>query len=143
MSISRNVIENTGGLRTPPDTIDVRYQQKNSMDTFIIYFIITNSKIADKKPTIFLKVVIIELAPDNAWLQVSSLQKQSRISTSTDFLPITTWTAWSSLEHPGSKAYWASAHPRNTGAIWNKTKKISSSISTITIFPFANHYGVF
>ena len=57
---------NTGGPRTPPDTIDVRHQQKNSMDTFMIYFIITNSEIADKKPTIFLKVVIIELAPDNA-----------------------------------------------------------------------------
>ena len=46
----------------PPS--ELIFNKKFTMDTFIIYFIITNSKIADKKPTILLRLVFIELAPD-------------------------------------------------------------------------------
>ena len=55
--------------------------------------------------------------PDKEVLQLSSLQKQRRISTSTDLLPWIIWTASSSRLHPGSKAYMVSAHPRKTGAV--------------------------
>ena len=52
---------------------------------------------------------------ESSVLHFSLLQKQRKISTSTDFLPAITWTACNSRLQPSSKANCASAHPRNTG----------------------------
>ena len=62
-------------------------------------------------------------AEESSVLHFSLLQKQRKISTSTDFLPAITCTACNSRLHPSSKANCASAHPRNTGTKQQKYYK--------------------